>query len=405
MSRLLPLFLALLWAASPALGQKLKDKTRPANDAVQCPYTGGDAELLAAIGIQAVGGFPFSIHPSTKDLDEYFGDDLTIWLETEHFRLGYGLGPYKVGGDERNELRAELTALQEVLPEVNPKARSLDSWLRAYLYAVRLEKLWVDMLELLNVEADIFPDGSKPWDTTGKFMGTGPNLGMKGKFEVLLLPSESASTAYLRDHFGLATKLTQRWNLLDRDAMHLVVHTGQGSLKKDRALYGHVVFNQTQQMLNAYKHYSYEIPVWLLEGVAHWMERRISPKYNTFDSSEGATAETTRKEDWEPPTRKMVNREEAVSMARLVNVKGFGELKLEHHFTTWSMIDFLVREHPQFLGVLMDRISGMTNEQFIPDGSGLWDVHREVFKESLGMSYAQFDRAWQSWVLENYRAQ
>lgn len=92
-------------------------------------------------------------------------------------------------------------------------------------------------------------------------------------------------------------------------------------------------------------------------------------------------------------------------MARLVNVKGFGELKLEHHFTTWSMIDFLVREHPQFLGVLMDRISGMTNEQFIPDGSGLWDVHREVFKESLGMSYAQFDRAWQSWVLENYRAQ
>ena len=110
MSRLLPLFLALLWAAGPALGQKLKDKTRPANDAVQCPYTGGDAELLAAIGIQAVGGFPFSIHPSTKDLDEYFGDDLTIWLETEHFRLGYGLGPYKVGGDERNELRAELTA-------------------------------------------------------------------------------------------------------------------------------------------------------------------------------------------------------------------------------------------------------------------------------------------------------
>ena len=48
MSRLLPLFLALLWAAGPALGQKLKDKTRPANDAVQCPYTGGDAELLAA---------------------------------------------------------------------------------------------------------------------------------------------------------------------------------------------------------------------------------------------------------------------------------------------------------------------------------------------------------------------
>lgn len=395
----------LVALAPAARAQKLNDKTKPRNHPVNCIYTGGDPEMLAKIGVLSLGGFPFSTHPTTHSADEYFGDDTTIWVETAHFRIGYALGPYRIGMGERDTLREELTAIAEVWPDVSPKMRTLDPWMRAYLYAIRAEKLWDRMLELLDVTADVFPDGSKPWDTTGTYMGQGPYLGQKEKFEVLFLPSEAASAAYLRDHFGLATKMTQRWNILDRDVLHLVIHVDQGGLKIDRALYGHFVFNQVQQMLNGYKHYSYEIPVWIKEGFAHWMERQISPEFNTFDSSEGSAAEMTRKDDWEPPTRKMVAKGEAVSMAQLVNLKGFGEFQLEHHFTTWSMIDYLMREHPTFFPVLMDRISGMINDQFIPDASGLWDVHRDVFRDDLGMSYAQFDQAWQAWVLENYSAQ
>ena len=392
--------------APRAPAQKLIDRNKPENDPVNCPYTGGDPERLAAIGVLSLGGFAFGAAPSTQSLDEHFGDHQVRWVETDHFRIGYGLGPYKVQMEERDKLRAELEALAPVLPGVNPKARVIDPWLRAYLWAQRAEKMWDEMLALLRVQESDFPDGSSEgWDTTGKYMGEGPYLGEKGKFEVLFVPSEAASTEYLRKYFGLVTKLSQRWNILERDTLHMVIHTGAPHLRTDLALHAHFVFNQSQQMLDAYKHYSYELPVWVKEGLAHVLERRISPKYNTFDSGEGATADMTNKENWEPAVRRLVSRGEAVGMARMVSLKGYAELTLPHHYCCWSMVDYLMREHPDFLPLLLDRLKGLVNESFIGDGSSMWDVHREAFREGLSMTYAQFDEAWMAWVLANYSAQ
>ena len=341
---------ALLVALSPAgFAQKLSDRSKPRNHPVNCPWTGGDAEMLARIGVLSISGFEFGTYDSTEKADEYFAGDDIKWVETAHFRIGFGLASYKVpGGTERNKLRAELEHVAGLWPEAefSPKTRIIDPWMRAYLFAIRAEKLWDEFLVLLDVEESDFPDEATTWDTTGKYMGQGPYLGEKGKYEVLFLPSEVASKEYLRTHFGLLMKLTQRWNIIEKDTLHMVIHTRQGDLKKDTALHGHFVFNMVLQMLNGYKHYSYDSPVWLMEGIAHWFERQVSPEYNTFDSSEGAVAEMTKKSNWEPPTRRLVSKDDYIPMARLVNMKGYAELTLEHHYTTWSMIDYLQRVHP-----------------------------------------------------------
>ncbi|MEE8467294.1 MAG: hypothetical protein V3T22_02505 [Planctomycetota bacterium] len=399
------LLLALLPQTSQA--QKLRDRSKPASDPINCPYTAGDPELLAKVGVLSLGGFSFGREESTQALDEFlspFTANGVRWLETEHFKIGFSLGTVKVDPRENKKIRAELEEVALLWPEAEivTKTRTLDPWMRSYLFALRAEKLWDEMLALLEVEDADFPAGNTNWDTSSEYMGAGPYLGQKSKYEVLFLPSEAASRQYLRHYFGLATRLTQRWNILDLDTLHLVIHTQQGDLRKDTALHGHFVFNMSQQMLNGYKHYSYEIPVWIKEGIGHWMERRVSPRYNTFNSSEGAVAEMTRKENWEPPTRKLVTKEEFPGMARLVNLRGFSEMKLEHHFTTWSMVDYLMREKPHFLATLLGRIKGLLNEDFIPDGSGIADAQRATFREVLGVSYAQFDRAWAAWVLDNY---
>lgn len=398
---------ALVLAAGQAPAQRLADKTKPRNHPVNCPYTGGDPQLLAKAGIISLGGFDFGTQASTADLDAYLAVNDVKWVETEHFKIGMALGPYKITQKEKKKLLAELERLAVFWPEtvIPKKIRTLDPWLRAYLFALRAEDLWDQILELLDVDESAFPDGSAPWNTLGKYMGMGPYLGQKGKYEVLFLPSEAGSAAYLRHFFGLRTRRTQRWNIVDKDTLHLVIHTQQGQFRKDIALHGHFVFNQTIQMLNAYKHYSYEIPTWIKEGIGHWMERRVSPKYNSFDGSEGNVPRMTSKENWEPPTRSLVAKREAVTMAQLINLKGFADMELDHHFTSWSMVDYLIREHPEFLPQLLDRIKGMLDEQFIDDGSGLDDVHRAAFRELLGMTYAQFDRAWGEWVLANYSAQ
>ncbi len=401
--RLLLLLACAALAFSPAQAQRKKYRDKPANHPLNCPYTRGDAKILEAAGILSIGGFSFGKEDSTQALDDYFGSDDVRWVETPHFKIGMGLGPYKIDIKEKAKILGELKRLAEHMPEIKPeKVRVLDPWLRAYLYAQRAEDLWTQMQGILGVTDEDFPSGEEPWNTVGKYMGIGPYLGEKGKLEILILPSQVGSSAYLRHYFGLLTKMTQRWNIIDRDVLHLVIHTQQGSLDDDAALHGHFVFNLSQQLVNAYKHYSYETPIWIREGLAHWLERYINPKHNTFNGSEGAAAIRVNKADWNKPTRILVQKGDAISLAALMRVQGFGELELEHHFTVWSMFDYMMTVHPGFVGKLLDEIKGLLNEQFVDDGSTLEDRHRAAFKKHLGLTYSQFDRHWREWVLQTY---
>ncbi|MFT5291263.1 MAG: hypothetical protein ACI82F_003342 [Planctomycetota bacterium] len=395
------LLLALLLAA-PLTAQKLRDKKKPLNDAVQCYYCKGDAKLMEAAGIVSHGGFEFG-KTDTMRADQLMVSDDIRWMETEHFRIGFALGTAKV--EDRDKIRAECARLTEVLEDVPSKPRNMDPWLRLHLYGQRLEDQYKVMQTFLGVtDADFPAEPGATWNGKGIFWGTGPMLGMPRKFEVLILPSEGSLTRYLRESYGLTTKKTQRWHIVESGTLQVTIHEQQASLKKDAALHGHVIFTTTQMMLNAFKHYSYDLPIWLMEGMGHLMERRLSPEYNTFSSSEGGSAQKTRKQDWEPPCYKLASKGDMPSFSSMVRMRDFADLDLPKHYGTWSVVDFMEREHPGFLRKLLHAIKGMTDGGNITNGSKLSDVQRNLFKSQLKLTYAQLDRAWVAWVGETYRA-
>jgi glutaredoxin len=399
MARMIVWLGVLAALAGPGLAQRRND---PAN----CPYCKNDPALMEAAGIASHGGFAFGKSGSdTASVDRLLATSDIRWIESKHFEIGIALGTYKVKQDEVNKIRAEMERLAVALPSVPKKPKSLDPWLRAHLYAQRLEDIWNRFLELMQIQEKDFPDGSAPWNMQGKYMGEGPYVGQKGKYEVLILPNEASCVTYLKDQFGLLVKMTQRWNQVDLDTISVTIHTQQGQLNDDQGLHGHVAFNQTVNLLDGYKHYSYETPVWIREGLAHFVERELNPKYNTFDSSEGAVADMTRKENWQPEVRKLVTRGEAPRMAELIALRDYSELRLPHHYTTWSMTEYMVKTNPAGYACLNDGLHGITNAKGIPDGSNLPDVHRDKFKECFGMSYSEFDAAWAAWVMETYSSQ
>ena len=390
----------LLLGGAPC-AQKLINKDLPRNHPQNDPYTLGQKELLEAAGILSLGGFEFGkSDTATVDRDLAVAD--IRWIETEHFELGFALGTYKVRAKEKKTIQIELTELSQKLPEVSLKTKQLDSWLRAHLYAHRLEKMYVEFLDLVQLTESDFPDGSAPWDMTGTYRGEGPHLGQKGKYEVLILPSEGLSVAFLDKHFGLQVRRTQRYNVPDRDTLTLTIHTQQGTLKSDEALHGHLAFNLIQNLLNGFEHYSYDIPVWLLEGMAHWAERRVTENFNTFDGAEGSLPETSRKSDWAAATKKVVTTGKAPRMATLVRKQGYGQLSLPDHYAVWSMIDFIHQTRPDGLARFIQALKGRTDENGFSDNSDLLGHHRKIFREYLGMSYSEFDTAWAEWVLSSY---
>jgi len=394
--------LALIACAFAGIADSARAQRK--NDPKECPYCHGDPTWMAKAGIVSHGGFEFGSTDTAK-VDALLATNDIRWIESKHFELGFAMGPQKVKQEEKAKIRGELARLSTVLDGIDVKMAMLDPWLRSHLYAQRLEDMYQRFLELMQVKDSDFPDGTKLYDMQGKYMGSGPFLGEKTKYEVLVVPTEASLSSYLQTHFGLLTKKTQRWNLPDRDAMSVTINGGDDNTREDEALHGHLAFNVTINLLDGFKHYSYDTPIWIREGLAHFTEREITKKYNSFDSSEGGIAETTRKERWEPEVRKLVASEKQPRMAELIGMKDYNELTLPRHYATWSMVDYLIKTNPTGFAKFNDALHGILNAKGIPDSSNLPDVHREKFKEFLGATYAEFDVKWAEWVLVNYGAQ
>ncbi|MFT7668880.1 MAG: hypothetical protein ACI8X5_001580 [Planctomycetota bacterium] len=399
--RVLTILLATLALNFGAFAQKLIDKSLPPNDPKNDPYTLGDPDVMKGAGILSHGGFDFG-ETNTEDVEKFMSTSDIRWLETEHFQIGFALGSYKLNPKEKKAMRLELTRLAKRLPSVNPKAKILDPWLRTHLFAMRLEDMYADFLKLVQLEQSVFPDGSKPWNRTGIYRGEGPHLGMRDKYELMILPSKAAHLAFMNKHFGLTSPRTQRWNVVHRESLTLTLHTQQGSLKVDECLHGHIAFSMGINFLNGLEHYTYDIPIWLREGIGHWAERRVTQKFNTFDGAEGSIPETSRESDWSGAAKKAISQEKAPRIASLMAMRGFGDLVLTDHFSVWSMIDFLHTAHPKEFAMFIQALKGRTNEDGFSDLSDVPAYHRSIFKEHLGMSYSAFDTAWREWALVNY---
>ncbi len=386
-------------SSSPLAPQK--DKKRP-NDPTLCTVCQGDPALMEAGGIVAHGGFPFGKKGGNTEKTDTHQATLDIkWIETAHFRIGFALGSYKVKLEEKKKFLAELTKLKIVFPKVVAETGLLDPWLRVHLYAQRSEEIYTRFLEIVDGKNAEFADGTGQW--RGAYQGEGPYLGMKEKYEILIVPNEAAHVDFLLENAGLRIRNTQRWHFVDTGAITVSMHTQQGNLRSDGGLHGHVAFNLAHNLYDGLNHYSYDTPVWLHEGLAHFMEREVDPKNNSFDGGEGAVADMTTKANWKPEVLKLISANEAPRMAELMSLKNFGELKLPHHFTTWSMVDFLITTKPKEFGSFLWAIKKSYDAQGIPNGSNLPDWHRKQFKEVLGWNYAEFDQAWRDWALVAYK--
>jgi len=389
--------LALALTAAPAAAQKKKP-----TDPTECPYCRNDPAKLQAAGLVSHGGFAFGASDTAK-AQELLPECELRWIETKNFRLGFALGPWKVKLDEKKKWLAELTRLRAVLPEVKPETTQIDPWLRAHVYAQRLEDAHARFLELSGSKELTFPAAGTQWTIGATYLGEGPYLGMQDKYEVLVLPSVSASVTYLTSQCGVQSKRSQRWHYVTRGVLSFVTHPDQGSLRQDAGMHGHIVFNLAHNLYDGLAHYNYDTFVWLHEGLAHYMERELDPRYNSFDADEGAVAEETRKENWKPEVLKLIAEGEFPRMAELVGLKRYSELRLDHHFTTWSMVDFLIATKPDKLGEFMWALKRNFDAQGIPTGTKLPDLHRAKFKELFGWSYSEFDEAWKTWCTTAYK--
>lgn len=368
---------------------------KKAEAAETCPWCRNEPELMAALGTLSHGPFPF-VRADT----EAFAREIPsrwVFLETAHLRFASNLGHENLSAKDRKQLEPELARLGAVLPELPERPKRLDRWLRLHLAALRAEEFYARFQSVLGVTDVDFPEER---DYDASFMGDGRFLGEKNKFEIIYHFRRNTHQIFTKASMGVEVTDALRWHYSPEHKLLASVPAEDADLRYDRWLFPHTVHLLSHLFLCAYKHFSYDPPIWLDEGLAHVLEREVNPLSTTIDGDEGSGPHRGGHQDWTDADRRLLRRGKATPFAELMRAKMFHDLELDDHITAWSMVRFLVEEHPAELARFLGGVKGQLDEAGYPSGKDLAGLQRSLLREIWGWTPADFDAAWQSWVRE-----
>jgi hypothetical protein len=390
-----------------------------------CTMCMNSPERMQSAGVYGHGPFLFFTSES-QEIEKHIENKKIMWVETEHFRFGAELKPWKIPVKEKKDYLAELTEFAISFPHLKPKKiKTLDPWMRIHLMAWRAENSYQQLLSLFGWEEDpfsslptedIFIDAAENgWSEILKehwlkaekrkpslpqWLGLGQYLGMPMKHEVLLLIKEKDIAIIKRDYIGLLDSHPQRWhndwrpfatNPVSR-SMWFGLSTAPEKIKHDRHLHNAMLHNVIINLFDGYMLYLYEAPVWIRVGLGHYFTQLNDPRFNMYDLDEGSTGFNEDSKEWLKEIKSIVAKDDAKGFVHLAKMRSYGDIDFIAHIESWSKIVFMQQHSPEKFAKW---ISILKNNA---DATANIDAQRSALKEAYGLSFMKADELWTQWV-------
>jgi hypothetical protein len=360
-----------------------------------CPWCKNESELMTKSGLVSHGPIPIGMEDSKALAEKFPGPDW-IFAETAHLRWAFSLGFENVDNEDQERVTAELTRMRAIFPKIPEKLKRIDPWLRLHMLALRGEDFYARLQKLLGVTDADFPAERS---ATGPFVGIGRYLGERDKFEVVVHATRVTHRKHAEEITGAAINDTVRWHYPGLHKLIVVLPAEDGDVRRDRWLFPFIAHNLSHTFFSAYKHFSYDPPVWIDEGLALALEKEIEPRSTTNDGDEGTYREAKGPSDWAAAAKKLVVMTKAPQLATLMHVQGFGDLDRDATIAICSMARFLIAEHPEQLAKFLGGVKGQLDERGSPSGRDLPGLQRGLLKEIWRWTPQDFDEAWKVWAV------
>jgi hypothetical protein len=369
------------------------------------PYTQNEPALLRQAGYVSFGPFVFGAGHTTAEVDELLGSEPVIWIESAHFRLGCAVAAVSTKGDTEwsRRLKGELKRLAAKLPRVRPDTGDLDPWLRAHLFAQRLEELYADVLENLGATDATFAANGWGAADASRLLGLGPYLGMPEKYTVLLLHGAGSHARYTRAFQRAENAKPVRRHDREFGCLYWGAseETADWFFANDEVLHAHLTFHVAHNLYTGYRGCELEAPQWLAIGLAHWHARRVSPRYPAYGLDTGEDRDPRGLFwEWDERVPGLLRHGALEPFARLMERTAATPFGLEQHMHAWSLVAFLMAKHRaatmRFLHAckepVFQRWRTQTQEQ-------LRARQVDALQQQLGFTPQELEAAWRRAVL------
>jgi len=388
--------------ASPLSAQKGKDDKD--KEYLEDPYTENDEDALLEAGIVNTGRFHWADGHGTGDVDESLGGANIVWVETKHFRYGFALPEYiidKGSKSEKTKIKEELKRLDEFLPNVKVKAKKLDPWLRLHMYTMRAEDLYENISEIIGVTDDDFPTGPGQMKND-RYMGEGPYLGMKGKFNLMFTEKESSLGRYRSGFLGNEGSKPIR-HMFPRDGVLLFAVAAENEgMASDTTMHCLFVYSVTMNLLNGYRYYRHALPEWMVVGLAHWQARQVDEKRNYFTMDRLFSEDDKNIWNWGPKIRARVGHDYYPDFNKVASFADPENMKYSEHMMAWSRVDFLMYTNPEGFKTWIDIMKEPFKDGVVITDEMMMERQIDALQQAWDFTPEKFDEAWAAWALKHY---
>ena len=363
------------------------------------PYTEGDPAVL---GYVSYGPFPWAKGHTSNEVEDTVGATSILFLETEHFRIASTLESYQPQGDrvEKEHLEKDFALLKKKIRRFKPPTK-LDPWLRAHIYAQRLEAQYADFRDRFGFTDEEFAPEAQTED--GPKLG-GPFLGQKSKHTVLLSQTQAGLGRYLERYIGHSNEYSYRWSF--GDCYFLGINQeGQIHIGRELDICLHVALSATLalNLVESFRGTGHESPLWFRFGLSHYYARRVDPRWNVWGAGGHSNWEVDRQWVWEPRIRGLVENEAVTSWRDMLSWTARDQVKARDHMIAWSRVRWLLEEEPDGLRALIlgltDPLQGETPQE--KAASSL--AHQlAAFEAAYGKTPEELEKEWARHVRRKY---
>lgn len=332
------------------------------------PYTRGEPKALEKAGYVTLAPVEWAQGIRTDEVKETLGGIDVLWIETAHFRIGSSLEPYKPPADpqEDDKLDAELLRLKKKLARFKDPRNKIDPWMRAHLYAQRIEDVYAAFEKSFGLSAADFPAAADRRQPDPTKLGVGPYLGLERKFTVLLLEKTSSLARFAKRYGDREERPWDRF-LLPGGTMFLGVSAEgmrQHGFELDSAMHCVVASELTHNFVNGFRDSWSSSPLWLECGLAHAASRRVDERF--VPTAMGApSADDPDAWKWEPRVRGLVENGVAKPWSEMLAWKEWDDVKIQGHLVAWSRAAWLLEKEPAALKAFLIAVT-----EPLPEGEG-----------------------------------
>lgn len=214
--------------------------------------------------------------------------------------------------------------------------------------------------------------------------GMGPHLGQRAPFEIFVLKKRN----YFKweDRFiGRKSIAGQKWNLMEDGALTFACYY-DGPFPRFN---NHLHHNFAQILLWGYRFWSFKLPGWIQMGFGHYIEREITPRYNSFDYDEAGAEGIPKSWRFKKRIYKLVVGKKTTPFAELKGWIQPSEFSGNDFQQIWSMTEFLIAHDRDRYRDFLILISKKVDQD-------------QALKKAFGWSFNVFEERWKDYVRKNY---